>query len=120
MFIARCAKPECRKVLVTRRHTSPSATRAGTSASRVTTLPGCCTRPTLNGVPSSIPTAATTRYTRTQAVMRPKGIGRREKAKVRRRARDPALAAFDLANRVPDLFALGSEDLEEHSGAYAV
>src|ERR687884_258124 len=103
MFIARCAKPECRKVLVMRRHTSPSATSAGTSAPRVTTLPGCCTSPTLNGVPSSIPTAATTRYTTTQAVMRPKVIGRREKAKVRRWARDPVLATFDFANRITDL-----------------
>src|SRR5215212_5413238 len=103
MFIARCAKPECRKVLVMRRHASPSATSAGTSAPRVTTFPGCCTRATLNGVPSSTPTAATARYTRAQAVMRPKVIGRREKVKVWRRARDPVLAAFDLADGVANL-----------------
>src|SRR5215217_1308936 len=79
MFTARCAKPECKNMLVRRRQASPSATSAGTSAPRIKTSRGCCSSPASNGTPALLtPTAATSTYTATQTLMRPNVTGRRE------------------------------------------
>src|SRR5215204_1224330 len=98
MFIAKWAKPECRKRLVRRRHASPSATSAGTSAPSASTSCGCSKSPLPNGAPTVGPAAATSTYTATQVAIRPKVTGRREKAK---RLRE--LAALYLADGVADL-----------------
>src|SRR5215211_5402216 len=98
MFNAKWVKPECRKRLVKRRHASPSATSAGTSAPSARTSCGCSKSPLTNGAPTVGPAAATSTYTAAQAAIRPKVMGRREKAK---RLRE--LAALYLADGVADL-----------------
>src|SRR5919107_2316285 len=98
MFNAKWVKPECRKRLVKRRHASPSATSAGTSAPSARTSCGCSKSPLTNGAPTVRPAAATSTYTAAQAAIRPKVMGRREKAK---RLRE--LAALYLADGVADL-----------------
>src|SRR5918994_367461 len=98
MFIAKWAKPECRKTLVKRRHASPSATSAGTSAPSARTSRGCSKSPWPSGAPTVAPTAATSTYTATQAAIRTKVTGRRGKAK---RLRE--LSALYLADGVADL-----------------
>src|SRR5215216_4180516 len=98
MFNAKWVKPECRKRLVKRRHASPSATSAGTSAPSARTSCGCSKSPLTNGAPTVGSAAATSTYTAAQATIRPKVMGRREKAK---RLRE--LAALYLADGVADL-----------------
>src|SRR5215211_8964747 len=60
--------------------------------------PECSKSPLPNGVPTVGPAAATSTYTAAQAAIRPKVMGRREKAK---RLRE--LAALYLADGVADL-----------------
>src|SRR5215203_409159 len=98
MFNAKWVKPECRKRLVKRRHASPSATSAGTSAPSARTACGCSKSPLTNGAPTVGPAAATSTYTAAQTAIRPKVMGRREKAK---RLRE--LVALYLADGVADL-----------------